>query len=125
GRVFDPVPESKLMAQIAVDLGVRPQDIKLESGSHDTAQEAQNIAQMIGKEKIILVTSAAHMPRALALFKKRGLEPIPAPTNYLARIGRRTPLLGEFFPRSDSLEEAQSAFHEYMGLAWAWLRGKI
>lgn len=124
GRVFDPVPEARLMARIAVLLGVEPQDIRLETNSRDTAQEAENIAKMIGKEKFILVTSAAHMPRALALFKKRNLEPIPAPTDYLARVGQR-PSPDEFFPGAASLEEARVAMHEYLGLAWAWLQGEI
>lgn len=124
GKVFDSVPEARLMARIATFLGVNPQDISLESGSRDTAQEAQNIAKMIGKEKFILVTSAAHMPRAVALFKKRGLEPIPAPADFLARVGQR-PSPDEFFPESASLQEARVAMHEYLGLAWAWLRGEI
>ncbi len=124
GRVFDPVPESRLMARIAVVLGVEPQDIRLESDSWDTAQEAKYIAKMIGKGKFILVTSAAHMPRALALFKKQGLEPIPAPTDYLAKASQH-PGPEEFFPQSASLQEARVAMHEYLGLAWAWLRGEI
>ena len=82
GVVFDPVPEAAVMARIAVLLGVKPQDISLESDSRDTADQAEIIAKMIGKEKFILVTSAAHMPRSMALFKKRGLQPIPAPTDF-------------------------------------------
>jgi uncharacterized SAM-binding protein YcdF (DUF218 family) len=125
GIVFDPVPEAAVMARIAMLLGVKPQDIRLESDSRDTAQEAQNIAKMIGKEKFILVTSAAHMPRTLALFKKRGLEPIPAPTNFLVRVGRHPASLEDLFPDSASLQGVRVAIHEYLGLAWAWLRGQI
>ena len=85
GAVFDPVPEAEVMAQIAGLLGVKPQDIRLESDSRDTAEEAEIIAKMIGREKFILVTSAAHMPRSMALFRKRGLQPIPAPADFLVR----------------------------------------
>jgi uncharacterized SAM-binding protein YcdF (DUF218 family) len=124
GSVFDTVPDAALMARIAVLLGVPPQDIRLESDSRDTAQEAEIVAGMIGQEKFILVTSAAHMRRALALFKKRGLAPIPAPTDYLTRERQRfSP--GNFFPGSDSLADARIAMHEYLGLAWAWLQGEI
>ena len=84
GAVFDPVPEAEVMAQIAVLLGVKPQDIRLESDSRDTAEEAEIIAKMIGREKFILVTSAAHMPRSMALFRRRGLQPIPAPADFRA-----------------------------------------
>ncbi len=125
GAGFDPVPEAWMMADIARILGVQPQDLVLEETSRDTADEAVNIANMIGTGRVILVTSAAHMPRSMALFEKRGLHPIPAPTDYLARIpqGRLGP--GQFFPSVGALEQAESALHEYLGLAWAWMRGYI
>jgi uncharacterized SAM-binding protein YcdF (DUF218 family) len=124
GAVFDPLPEAEVMGQVAVLLGVKPRDIRLESDSRDTAEEAEIIAKMIGRERFILVTSAAHMPRAIALFRRRGLEPIPAPTNFLAP---NVPSSGpdRFLPGAGSLGQTQAALHEYLGLAWAWLRGEI
>jgi uncharacterized SAM-binding protein YcdF (DUF218 family) len=124
GGVYDPVPEAEVMARIAMLLGVRPQDVMLETESRGTADEAEIIAKMIGKGKFILVTSAAHMPRAMALFKKYGMRPLPAPTDYLVpKTQRLSP--DSLFPRSGPLWQAESAFHEYLGLAWAWLRGSI
>jgi uncharacterized SAM-binding protein YcdF (DUF218 family) len=124
GAVFDPVPEADVMARIAGLLGVNPQDIVLETDSRDTADEAAIIAKIIGKEKCILVTSAAHMPRSMALFKKRGLSPIPAPTDYLIKE-TPVPAPDRFFPGAGSLWQVQVAVHEYLGLVWAWLRGLI
>ncbi|MCK9374643.1 MAG: YdcF family protein [Syntrophobacterales bacterium] len=124
GAVFDPVPEARMMARIAQILGVKPQDLVLEETSRDTADEAALIAKMVGTDRIILVTSAAHMPRSMALFEKRGLHPIPAPTDYLTRIPQGLSP-GQFFPSVGALGQAESAFHEYLGLAWAWLRGDI
>jgi uncharacterized SAM-binding protein YcdF (DUF218 family) len=124
GRVFDPVPEAEVMAQIAGLLGVKPQDIILEADSRDTADEAEIIAKIIGKGKFILVTSAVHMPRSMALFRKRGLQPIPAPADFLAREPQGFDP-GRFFPRATSLWQMETAVHEYLGLAWAWLRGAI
>jgi len=124
GGVFDPVPEAEVMAQIAVLLGVEPQDILKEPDSRDTADEAEIIAKMIGRETFILVTSAAHMPRSMGMFKKRGMQPIPAPADYLGREAPR-PDPTRFFPRSSSLLQVETAVHEYLGLAWAWLRGSI
>jgi uncharacterized SAM-binding protein YcdF (DUF218 family) len=124
GGGVDPVPESEVMAQIAVLFGVRPQDIRLESDSRDTAEEAEIIGNMIGKEKIILVTSAAHMPRSIALFRKRGMQPVPSPADFQVRRAQRlTP--GWFFPGSSAIGQVETALHEYLGLAWAWLRGAI
>ena len=124
GRVFDPVPEAEVMAQIAEFLGVKPQDISLESNSRDTADEAKIIAGMIGREKFILVTSASHMPRSMALFRKRGLQPIPAPADFPAREPEGFDP-SEFFPGAGPLRQLETALHEYLGLAWAWLRGEI
>jgi uncharacterized SAM-binding protein YcdF (DUF218 family) len=124
GAVFDPVPEAELMAQIAGLLGVKPQDILLEKDSRDTADEAELIAKIVGKGRFILVTSAVHMPRSMALFRKRGMQPIPAPTDFLVREGRGSGP-DSFFPGAGILWEDQAAVHEYLGLVWAWLRGLI
>jgi uncharacterized SAM-binding protein YcdF (DUF218 family) len=124
GAVFDPVPEAEVMARIAVLLGVKPQDMRLESDSRDTAEEAEIIAKMIGREKFILVTSAAHMVRSMALFRKWGMQPIPAPADFqVRRTQGLTP--GWFFPWTSALGQEEAAVHEYLGLAWAWLRGEI
>jgi uncharacterized SAM-binding protein YcdF (DUF218 family) len=124
GAVFDPVPEAEVMGQIAVLLGVKSQDITLESNSRDTAEEAENIAKMIGREKFILVTSAAHMPRSMALFRRRGLQPIPAPADFRAPNTQSSDPM-RFFTGVGSLVQTQTAVHEYLGLAWAWLLGAI
>ena len=124
GRVFDPVPEAEVMAQIAELLGVKPQDIILESDSRDTADQAEFIAKKIGRERFILVTSAFHMPRSMALFRKRGLQPIPAPADFPVREPQGFDP-SRFFPRATSLGQVETAVHEYLGLAWAWLRGEI
>jgi uncharacterized SAM-binding protein YcdF (DUF218 family) len=124
GAVFDPVPEAEVMGQIAVLLGVKPQDIMLESHSRDTPEEAEIIAKMIGREKFILVTSAAHMSRSMALFRRRGIEPIPAPADFRTKNALSSDPI-RFFPGVESLGQTQTAVHEYLGLAWAWLRGAI
>ena len=124
GVVFDPVPEARVMARIAELLGVKSQDISQESDSRDTADQAKIVAERIGRERFILVTSASHMPRSTALFKKHGMQPIPAPTGFLVREGPR-PDPRRFFPCASSLSGMETAGHEYLGLAWAWLRGEI
>ena len=112
------------MGQIAGLLGVKPEDIRLEPDSRDTAEEAEIIAKMIGRDKFILVTSAAHIPRSMSLFRRRGLQPIPAPADFLTKnIQSSDPM--RFFPGVGSLGQTQTAVHEYLGLAWSWLRGTI
>jgi uncharacterized SAM-binding protein YcdF (DUF218 family) len=111
------------MAKLAMALGVRAEDILQVSGPRDTEEESQTIAPIVGLHRLILVTSASHMPRAMGFFRKRGLHPMAAPTDYLAPHQK-----GEsryFFPDGYCLFKSQVAVYEYLGLAWETLRGKI
>ena len=65
------------------------------------------------------VTSASHMVRASALFRKAGIHVIPAPTDF--QIKGSDILLQ--FPSASGLERSEAAFHEYLGLAWGKLKG--
>lgn len=111
------------MAKIAEALGVSEKDIVTLSEPRDTEEESQQIAPIVGPQQFILVTSAYHMPRAMGLFRKRGLRPIAAPTDYLAPRHRLES--DDLFPDGLKLFKSQIAFYEYMGLAWETLRGKI
>jgi uncharacterized SAM-binding protein YcdF (DUF218 family) len=124
GAVFDPVPEAQVMARVALIMGVDRRDIILESTSRDTEEQARLLKPMVGREPFFLVTSAAHQPRSMAMFHKLGLEPVAAPAGHLVRQSRHwSPV--NFFPASGALHAAETAFYEYLGLAWARLRGAI
>jgi uncharacterized SAM-binding protein YcdF (DUF218 family) len=121
---FDPVPEAHVMADVARFLGVDRRDIILESGSNDTEDQARLIRPIAGDRPFVLVTSAIHMRRSVALFRKQGMNPIPAPAGATADTEPAvTP--SWFFPNVDALEDSTAAAHEYLGLAWAKLRGQI
>lgn len=124
GAVFDPNSEAENMAKAARALGVSQQDIVLEADSKDTEDEANLIKPMVGSERFILVTSASHMPRSMALFTKLGMNPVPAPTDYMVKQNNRIGP-GDFYPSPEGLSKAERAVYEYLGLAWARLRGKI
>jgi len=123
GKVFNTVPEAEIMAEIATEIvRVKPEDIILESQSMDTSDEARRIKPIVGNDTFILVTSASHMPRSVAMFKKLGMNPVPAPTEF-ASLEPPKISPGLFFPAADSLETTRRAFYEYLGLIWAKLRG--
>ncbi len=117
----EPISNAKKSAMIAVDLGVDRDDIILFEEPRDTAEEAKAVKSFIGDKRLVLVTSAAHMVRAAALFRKAGIDVIPAPTNF--KVKREDDLLG--FPSAEGLSRSESAFHEYLGLLWSKLRGDI
>lgn len=107
------------MQNTAVMLGITPGNIMLEPGSKNTFQEALYLKKALGKQRFIVVTSAAHMPRTMLLFKKQGLRPIPAPTQFVA--GKKTKSIVRFIPKAINLVNADVAMHEYLGIWWAKL----
>ncbi len=128
------LPESKLilsggsesalgMTTIAEELGVRQEDVLRLSEPRDTEEESKQIATLVRSQPFILVTSASHMPRAMGFFHKRGVQPIPDPTDYLAPRYPSGP--NELIPDAYNLITSETAFYEYLGLAWEKLRGEI
>ncbi len=124
GAVFDPVSNARIYFKTARIMDVSGRDLVLSEQARDTAEEARFVQKMVGRDPFILVTSAYHMPRAMALFKKQGMDPIPAPAAHLVKEQPyRTP--GDFFPSAVNLHKAQTAVHEYLGFAWSKSRGRI
>lgn len=117
----DPVSNARMNAKLAIEMGVDPADIIILEEPRDTHDEALADKNITGNASVILVTSAAHMPRSAALFIKAGVSIIPAPTDFLDR----DMLPWWKFPSSDGLMCSESAFHEYIGLIWGKLTGII
>jgi uncharacterized SAM-binding protein YcdF (DUF218 family) len=124
GVIFDPVSHAQVLSDIAQAVGVNKQDLVLEQHSMDTKDEAQFVKALVGREKFILVTSAVHMPRSVALFRNQGLDPIPAPTGYIVKKKQGLGP-GVFFPGAGELYGTERAIYEYLGMAWARFRGQI
>ena len=93
-----------------------------EDTSENTAQNAAYAAQQLkeaGIDRVLLVTNAMHMPRAMEMFSKTGLSVTPAPTDFRSRA----PWSGaDFIPGGASLQSSHYALHEWIGLLWYKLR---
>lgn len=81
--------ESSVYARELISLGVNPNDIIIEDNSKNTNENALFIKEKLNSaenKNIILITSAFHMKRSVAIFQKnmQEFEIIPAPCNYLA-----------------------------------------
>lgn len=122
GKVFDPVSEANVMAEVAIAVGIKKEDLVLEEDSKNTQDQARFIYGIVKQERFILVTSASHMPRSMILFKKIGMHPIPAPTEYQVKESRET-TPKRFYPTADGLMKAERAFYEYIGLVWTKMTG--
>ncbi len=114
------------MRTVALELGVPDDDIVVEGSSFDTADQAVLIGRFLEKKRFILVTSATHMARAVALFKRQGMDPIAAPTQFVA-LQRPTSVDGHkpWIPDAENLVAMDAALHEYLGMAWSRLRGQL
>ncbi len=115
-------PESEDMAAIAEIMGVPPSAIIQESQSFNTRDNAVNTKQILDKRginKILLVTSAMHMPRSLEIFRKNGIESIPAPTDFLSvnnENNKGWASVLDILPSTDALKNTTNAIKEYIGL---------
>jgi uncharacterized SAM-binding protein YcdF (DUF218 family) len=138
GRVsftgHDPAPPEALWARdLAQELGLPADRILINPGSRTTAEEARDIGALgrrRGWSRVLLVTSAFHMPRSLATFQQRsGLTVVPVACDYQlpdrAHYGKPTlgNTLESLLPDAEALYLSTLALKEHLGLAIYRLRG--
>ena len=106
-------------------LGVPPDRMILERKSRNTYENAvftQALVQPKPGERWLLVTSAAHMPRAVGIFRKVGWPVVADPVDYLTFGDGR-----DLKPTAEALESLTRldvALHEWVGLVAYRLTGK-
>ncbi len=84
-----------------------------ETASRDTAENAALSAPLLkanGVSRIALVTHASHMPRSAELFRREGIEVLPAPTGFRTASPSA---IEDYLPRNP--RPAQEALHEHLG----------
>ena len=124
GSVFGGAPSGTVMSRAARELGVPAAQLVIHPDPRNTHEEALRIRDTVGEEPFVLVTSASHMPRAMALCKHAGLQPIPAPTSWRTLSNQRSGDVRRFLPSASALAMSERAFHEYLGLLWARMQGQ-
>lgn len=127
--------ESADMGELVKTMGVPESAILEDPTSLNTRENAVNVKQILEQNnlrRVLLVTSAMHMPRSLRIFQKLGIDAIPAPTDFLATDQD----LNEFqdstqgmvislLPEADRLRNTTRALKEYVGIVVYWLRGWV
>lgn len=112
------VAEATVMKNELIKLGVEPENIFVEDQAKNTKQNAELSMQILENrkiEKVFLVSSAIHLPRAMKYFKEYdNIEIIPVPCDYL--ISREKLNFYDFLPDIQFLKANSSAWHEYLGL---------
>lgn len=115
--------EAEITARLFEQQGVDPAGVRFEDESRNTAQNARLTRELVGAGAArpwLLITSAAHMPRAVASFRAQGLAVLAYPVDY------RTEPANLQWPRdiSDSLGLAAIALHEWLGLLVYYVSGQ-
>jgi uncharacterized SAM-binding protein YcdF (DUF218 family) len=129
-------PESAQMAEIMQMLGVPSWAILEESASrnsHENAAYTSHLLRSHNLHRVLLVTSALSMPRALAAFRHEGIDAIAAPTDFTPGLSEDSKngvselevIALNLLPNPHNLDESSAALHEYLGLAIYNLAGWI
>jgi uncharacterized SAM-binding protein YcdF (DUF218 family) len=130
----DPAPpEAETARTLAMELGVPANRILLNPGSRTTAEEAKAIDRLgrqRGWTRLLLVTSAFHMPRSLASFRRHTrLQVVPVACDYQlpSRANHGRPTLGntllDLMPDAAALALSSVALKEHLGLLVYRLKG--
>ena len=121
------IAESIQLEQLLLASDVSPRDYHLETRSRNTYENAKYCAEYVLSEKlenqkILLITSAFHMPRALACFKKQGINVSAYPVDF-----KTSPSISisSFIPSSQPLDYWRLLIKEWIGYATYKMIGYI
>lgn len=124
------------MQSLLQEMGIPPDALQVQPASQNTREDALYTAALLrerGISRVILVTSAIHMPRSIALFRNEGIDVIPAPADFtVTETGweelLEPNLLTQFFnalPKAENLSLTSNALKEYLGILAYHLQGWI
>jgi len=111
---------------IAIGQGVPAEQILVTrevSNTRDEARAVAELARLRGWRKIILVTTAWHMPRAARVLRNAGVDFIPFPVDFRSDEVRTLAAV-DFLPKADAWQMTETALRECYGIAFYTLTGR-
>lgn len=124
GAVGDPVANARVVAAVAESLGVAREQLVIEDRPLDTVEEARFLAPVLKDTPFVLVTSALHMPRAMAIFENLGMRPTAAPTDYVIKISAVSPP-GSYLPSLTNFDLSRRILYEWLGDVWSRVKTAV
>jgi uncharacterized SAM-binding protein YcdF (DUF218 family) len=118
GASIGTLPEAEIMKGLLLTLGVNKGKIYTDVNSKDTeenAQEVKKLCERLRCRRVVLVSSAYHMRRAVLAFQKAGLEVVPYPTDFKRDMRYN---LYSLLPKMGVFADSYKALREYLGLVW-------
>ncbi len=116
---------AEAMAAFLVRYGVDDQDLLLETRSRNTYENAVKTRRLLAPsdtDRIVLVTDALHMPRAVACFRKQGFDVVPAASLYRTGTGFEV-TAAMFLPHPNAARDLHRVLHEWLGLVYYRYQG--
>ncbi len=125
GGIFSPtdeemVSEAATMHIFLKDLGVPDSAIVEEGKATNTLENIAFVRKIVGDQPVALVTSAYHVPRALRIARRAGLNAAPFPTEWRYAGGM---VWDDYLPSLGAASISALAIWEYMALAFDGRKG--
>jgi len=119
------IPESELIRDQLTRFGVPAATILLESTSHTTDEQVANVVRLFASHRLsgplVVVTTAAHMPRVMTLFKARSVDAVGSVPGGL-RYDEGATGWRRWRPAAAALRGSESAMYEYLARVYAATR---
>ena len=109
------IPEGEYLKEFAVKFGVPEESILLTDNVQNTDQEAKSVKKLLNSNdaKVILITSAFHMPRAKKVFEASNIKVIPFAVDFINSHQKLTFM--SFLPSADALSGTSLFVREMIG----------
>ncbi|PLX25156.1 MAG: hypothetical protein C0599_01055 [Salinivirgaceae bacterium] len=122
-------PEAQILYQFLIEMSIPDTAIIIEAKARNTYENASFTSKLLRKnkldqKKLLLITSAYHMQRSIACFKKQGLDITPHPVDFYVPFVK-TDIGNLLWPSKDALNQWDILWHEWFGIAYYKLMGYI
>lgn len=116
------VSEGEHLRNLAIKMGVPPDNIILTEMVQNTDQEAKSVKKIVSglDHSVLLVTSAFHMPRAKKVFEAADIKVIPFPVDFLTSADTVTII--DFIPSAYGFYNTSFFVREMIGRAYYRLK---
>lgn len=128
GDIWEKRPSEAMQVKaFLLRMGLPEGDILVEPNSRNTYENALFTKKLLAASqpdaKCLLVTSAFHMPRAMRLFKKQGVDATPYATDFMARPPNRPDNI--IVPSAQTLWYWDVLIKEWVGMVVYWMKGDL
>jgi uncharacterized SAM-binding protein YcdF (DUF218 family) len=117
--------EAALMEQVLRSTFGIDAEILTETKSRNTAENALYTKELLDARswhRVLLVTYARDLPRAVGMFEQYGVNVIAAPVRFDTSRADGPMAIGDWLPSAKSMYQFREACHEYVGLLWYRVR---